>query len=91
MDEDEIHRPVADVQGLLGSDEALVLFLDTPEGMKPTPEETFAGVSNLPDVTAALPEAGIRHHRMLQDHTGDGPGCWGKPSKTRRICAYCRR
>ena len=35
--------PVAEVQALLGADEALVLFLDTPE-LKPLPEETFIWV-----------------------------------------------
>jgi CHAT domain-containing protein/Tfp pilus assembly protein PilF len=34
---------IGDVQALLGSDEALVLFLDTPE-WKPVPEETFIWV-----------------------------------------------
>ena len=35
--------PLAEAQGLLGEDEALVLFLDTPD-KKPTPEETFIWV-----------------------------------------------
>ena len=35
--------PVEEVQAQLGADEALVLFLDTPEA-KPTPEETFIWV-----------------------------------------------
>ena len=34
---------LADVQGQLGEDEALILFLDTPD-WKPTPEETFIWV-----------------------------------------------
>jgi hypothetical protein len=34
---------VEDVQKQLGADEALVLFLDTPQ-VKPTPEETFIWV-----------------------------------------------
>jgi CHAT domain-containing protein/Tfp pilus assembly protein PilF len=41
--------PLADVQALLGSDEALVLFLDTPE-WEPTPEETFVWVVTKTDV-----------------------------------------
>ena len=36
--------PLAEAQALLGEDEALVLFLDTPE-KKPTPEETFIWVA----------------------------------------------
>src|SRR5262249_13320518 len=35
---------VADVQGQLGADEALVLFLDTGDRFKPLPEETFVWV-----------------------------------------------
>ncbi|MGO9173549.1 MAG: tetratricopeptide repeat protein [Rhodomicrobium sp.] len=35
--------PLTEAQGLLGENEALVLFLDTPE-KKPTPEETFIWV-----------------------------------------------
>jgi CHAT domain-containing protein/tetratricopeptide (TPR) repeat protein len=36
--------PVAQVQAQLGNHEALVLFLDTDERLKPTPEETFIWV-----------------------------------------------
>jgi CHAT domain-containing protein len=39
----------ANVQALLGPDEALVLFLDTPE-WKPTPEETFVWVVTKSDL-----------------------------------------
>jgi hypothetical protein len=40
---------VADVQALIGRDEALVLFLDTPE-WEPTPEETFVWVVTKSDL-----------------------------------------
>ena len=40
---------VAEVQAQLGADEALVLFLDTPE-WKPLPEETFIWVVTKTDV-----------------------------------------
>jgi hypothetical protein len=40
---------VEEAQGQLGADEALVLFLDTPE-WKPTPEETFIWVVTRTDV-----------------------------------------
>ena len=40
---------VADVQAALGADEALALFLDTPE-QKPLPEETFLWVVTKTDV-----------------------------------------
>src|SRR5262249_44070603 len=45
------HTPmsVEDVQAQLGSDEALVLILDTPE-LNPTPEETFVWVITKTDV-----------------------------------------
>jgi CHAT domain-containing protein/tetratricopeptide (TPR) repeat protein len=49
--------PVADVQTLLGSDEALVLFLDTPE-WKPTPEETFVWVVTKSDLRWARSDLG---------------------------------
>ena len=41
--------PVEEVQAQLGADEALVLFLDTPEA-KPTPEETFIWVVTKTDM-----------------------------------------
>ena len=40
---------VEEVQAQLGADEALVLFLDTPE-WKPTPEETFIWVVTKTDM-----------------------------------------
>ena len=40
---------VEEVQAQLGADEALVLFLDTPEA-KPTPEETFIWVVTKTDM-----------------------------------------
>ena len=40
---------VADVQAQLGADEAVVLFLDTPE-IKPVPEETFVWIVTKSDV-----------------------------------------
>ena len=51
--------PVAvdDVQGQLGTNEALVLLLDTP-GWKPTPEETFMWVMTKTDVRWVRSELG---------------------------------
>ncbi|OYX97010.1 MAG: hypothetical protein B7Y80_21215, partial [Hyphomicrobium sp. 32-62-53] len=55
---------LAEVQAKLGDDEALVVFLDTDDGFKPLPEETFVWVVTKTDVrwvgsklgTAALTE-----------------------------------
>ena len=49
---------VAEVQAQLGADEALVLFLDTPE-WKPLPEETFIWV--VTKIGRALGAVGPRH------------------------------
>jgi CHAT domain-containing protein len=48
---------VSDVQGALRKDEALVLFLDTPEA-KPTPEETFIWLVTKTDVRWVRSELG---------------------------------
>src|SRR5687767_8417292 len=48
---------VAEVQAQLGTDEALVLFLDTPEG-KPLPEETFIWVVTKTDTRWARSDLG---------------------------------
>ena len=49
---------VADVQGQLGNDEALLLFLDTGAGFKPLPEETFVWVVTKTDVRWLRSELG---------------------------------
>jgi tetratricopeptide (TPR) repeat protein/CHAT domain-containing protein len=49
--------PVEEVQKQLGTDEALVLFLDTPE-WKPTPEETFIWVVTKTEVRWVRSELG---------------------------------
>jgi len=53
--------PVEEAQALLGADEALVLFLDTPE-WKPAPEETFIWVVaksiTLPQIDRPKPHPG---------------------------------
>jgi CHAT domain-containing protein/tetratricopeptide (TPR) repeat protein len=48
---------VADVQAQLGADEALVLFLDTPD-LRPLPEETFAWVVTKSEVRWVRAELG---------------------------------
>jgi hypothetical protein len=48
---------IAEVRAQLGADEALVLFLDTPE-WKPTPEETFVWVVTKRDVRWVRAELG---------------------------------
>ena len=50
---------VEEVQAQLGKDEALVLFLDTPE-WKPTPEETFVWVVTKNDVRWVRSELGTK-------------------------------
>jgi CHAT domain-containing protein/tetratricopeptide (TPR) repeat protein len=50
---------VGEVQGLLRSNEALVLFLDTPEGA-PTPEETFIWVVTKTDARWVRSEFGTK-------------------------------
>src|SRR5262249_44164785 len=49
----------AEVQALLGTDEALVLFLDTPE-WKPTSEETFLWVVTKTEVRWVRSDLGTR-------------------------------
>lgn len=49
--------PVEEVQKQLGADEALLLFLDTPEA-KPTPEETFVWVITKSDMRWVRSELG---------------------------------
>ena len=50
---------VEDVQAQLGADEALVLFLDTPE-WKPTPEETFIWVVTKTEAGGCAPSLARR-------------------------------
>jgi CHAT domain-containing protein/tetratricopeptide (TPR) repeat protein len=75
---------VADVQTLLGSDEALVMFLDTPE-MKPTAEETFVWVVTKSEVRWVRSDLGTRS--LQYDVAGlrcglDYDGTWGaEPSR----------
>ena len=52
-----IPTPLSEVQALLGPDEALVLFLDTPE-WKPLPEESFVWVVTTTEVRWARSEFG---------------------------------
>lgn len=78
---------VDEVQALLRADEALVLFLDTPES-KPTPEETFIWVVTKTDVrwvrselgTAALTREVQTLRCGLDDASWDGDGS-GKCAK----------
>ena len=49
---------VADVQTQLGADEALVLFLDTTDGFRPLPEETFVWVVTRSEVRWVRSELG---------------------------------
>jgi CHAT domain-containing protein len=51
---------VAEVQGLLGPSEALVLFLDTPEFEPTTPEETFIWVVTKDDMRWVKSELGTK-------------------------------
>jgi Tetratricopeptide repeat/CHAT domain len=51
---------VADVQALLQPNEALVLFLDTDERFKPTPEETFTWVITKGDMRWEKSELGTK-------------------------------
>src|SRR5262249_5458640 len=69
----------ADVQGLIGLDEALVLFLDTPE-WKPTPEETFIWVitkSDLRWVRSDLGTAALMREIAALRCGLDYDGTWG--------------
>ena len=73
---------VEDVQALLGTDEALVLFLDTPQA-KPTPEETFIWVVTKTDLrwvrsdlgTAALTREVQELRCGLDAAAWEGPQC----------------
>src|SRR6516162_5242464 len=56
---------VAEVQALLRPNEALVLFLDTDERFKPTPEETFIWVITESDVRWEKSELGTK---ALNEH-----------------------
>src|SRR5262249_50593890 len=70
---------VADVQALLGSDEALVLFVDAPE-MKPTAEETFIWVVTNAEVRWARSDLGTRalQREVAALRCGlDYDGTWG--------------
>jgi tetratricopeptide (TPR) repeat protein/CHAT domain-containing protein len=56
---------VTDVQALLGYNEALVLFLDTDEWFRPTPEETFIWVITKSDMRWVKSELGTK---ALSEH-----------------------
>jgi CHAT domain-containing protein len=74
--------PVTDVQALLGSDEALVLFLDTDE-LKPTPEETFIWVvtkSDLRWVRSDLGTSSLQREVAALRCGLDYDGTWGATS-----------
>jgi CHAT domain-containing protein/tetratricopeptide (TPR) repeat protein len=51
---------VAEMQALLGLNEALVLFLDTDDSFKPTPEETFLWVITKGDMRWVKSELGTK-------------------------------
>jgi CHAT domain-containing protein/tetratricopeptide (TPR) repeat protein len=76
--------PIAEVQALLGSDEALVLLLDT-EALSPLPEETFVWVVTKSDVrwvrsdmgTAALAREVVALRCGLDAAAWEGTGAEG--------------
>jgi len=73
---------IGDVQALLGSDEALVLFLDTPE-WKPVPEETFIWVVTKRETRWVRSELGapsLRREVAALRCGLDYDGAWGATS-----------
>src|SRR5262249_25987632 len=78
-------QSIGDVQALLGSDEALVLFLDTPE-WKPAPEETFIWVVTKKEIRWVRSELGtpsLRHEVAALRCGLDYDGAW---SATGSLC-----